>query len=90
MGQEYQKCIGTFLSTIAPFKREGNPNTSWQIIKGNIRDETVKYRKKRAEATPIQQLKINTVAQEQKDKFTHNENFYKTFQIRLKYRQKQV
>ena len=50
-----------FISKSAHIEQETNPNTSWQIIKGNIRDETVIYRKKRAEATPIQQLKINTV-----------------------------
>ena len=44
--QEYQSCIRASISEIANINREANPNTLWEIIKGSIRDETIKYASK--------------------------------------------
>ena len=41
--QEYQNKIKQSIEEIATTNRNTNPNTLWQIIKGTIRNESIKY-----------------------------------------------
>ena len=40
---EYQDKIRKSISEIAEINKNANPNTLWEIIKGGIRDESIKY-----------------------------------------------
>ena len=40
---EYQNKIKQCIEEIATINRDSNPNTLWQIIKGTIRNESIKY-----------------------------------------------
>ena len=40
---EYQNKIKTSIQEIVSFNEQANPNALWEIIKGRIRDETIKY-----------------------------------------------
>ena len=41
--KEYQEKIKQSIQEIANINKESNPNTLWEIIKGTIRNETIKY-----------------------------------------------
>ena len=40
---EYQNKIRKSISEMAEINKNANPNTLWEIIKGGIRDESIKY-----------------------------------------------
>ena len=40
---EYQEMIRTVIGEVAETNKEANPNTLWEVIKGNIRYESIKY-----------------------------------------------
>jgi len=40
---DYQNKIKTSIQEIVSFNEQANPNVLWEIIKGRIRDETIKY-----------------------------------------------
>jgi len=40
---EYQNKIKASIQDIVSFNEHANPNVLWEIIKGRIRDETIKY-----------------------------------------------
>ena len=40
---EYQTIIKKSISDIVDINKDANPNTLWEIIKGTIRNETIKY-----------------------------------------------
>ena len=62
---EYQNIIKTSIQTIAEINANSNPNTLWEIIKGTIRNETIKYssRKKKQDQNKEYQLQaeIDTI-----------------------------
>jgi len=39
----YKNKIKTSIQEIVSFNEQANPNVLWEIIKGRIRDETIKY-----------------------------------------------
>ena len=41
--QEYQNKIKQSIEEVATINRDTNPNTLWQVIKGTIRNESIKY-----------------------------------------------
>ena len=43
LDKEYQNIIKTSIADTVTFNSEANPNILWEIIKGNIRNETIKY-----------------------------------------------
>ena len=43
LDKEYQVIIKRSIQEIVSFNKEANPNILWEIIKGRIRDETIKY-----------------------------------------------
>ena len=43
LDREYQNIIKTSISDTVTFNSSTNPNILWKIIKGNIRNETIKY-----------------------------------------------
>ena len=51
LDNEYQTLIRNSINTIADINKDAHPNTLWEIIKGTIRNETIKYAsyKKRGE-----------------------------------------
>ena len=40
---EYQEMIRTVIGEVAETNKDANPNTLWEVIKGNIRNESIKY-----------------------------------------------
>jgi len=40
---EYQNKIKASIQKIVTFNEHANPNVLWEIIKGRIRDETIRY-----------------------------------------------
>ena len=43
LDEDYQEKIKQSIQEIADINKDANPNTLWEIIKGNIRNETIKY-----------------------------------------------
>ena len=43
LDKEYQEKIKQSIQEIADINKDANPNTLWELIKGNIRNETIKY-----------------------------------------------
>ena len=43
LNPEYQNKIRNSITEIVQFNAEANPNTLWELMKGRIRDETIKY-----------------------------------------------
>ena len=58
LDNEYKEIIKRSVQTIAEINEGSNPNTLWEIIKGTIRNETIKYstKKKRQEQNKEKQL----------------------------------
>ena len=43
LDNEYQQTIKESIKEIATINKDANPNTLWEIIKGTVRNETIKY-----------------------------------------------
>ena len=43
LNEDYQEIIKNSISEIAEINKEANPNTKWELIKGTVRNETIKY-----------------------------------------------
>ena len=43
LDDKYQTCIKRVINDIVQINQGANPNTLWEIIKGSIRNETIKY-----------------------------------------------
>ena len=43
LNEDYQEIIKNSIIEIADINKEGNPNTKWELIKGSVRNETIKY-----------------------------------------------
>ena len=43
LDNEYQQTIKESIKEIATMNKDANPNTLWEIIKGTVRNETIKY-----------------------------------------------
>ena len=61
LDKEYQNIIKTSISDTVTCNIEANPNTLWEVIKGNIRNETIRYatHKKRKDLDREKQLNLN-------------------------------
>ena len=43
LDHEYQQTIKESIKEIATINKDANPNTVWKIMKGTVRNETIKY-----------------------------------------------
>ena len=43
LNTEYQNIIKTSITETALHNKDAKPNILWEVIKGNIRNETIKY-----------------------------------------------
>ena len=61
LDKDYQNIIKTSISDTVNYNNDSNPNTLWEVIKGNIRNETIKYatHKKRSDLDREKQLNLN-------------------------------
>ena len=58
---EYQEKIKQSVQEIANINSEANPNTLWEIIKGNIRNETIKYTSMKKKNTVKLEMQLKTI-----------------------------
>jgi len=60
LDSSYQSKIKNAIKEIVEFNSESNPNIQWELIKGRIRDESIKfatYKKKESRKEEIDNLK---------------------------------
>ena len=43
LDKDYQETVKKSIAEIAEINKEANPNTKWELVKGTIRNETIKY-----------------------------------------------
>ena len=56
---DYQEMIRESINEITTINAEANPNTLWGLIKGAVRNETIKYASKKKKATNKTEDKLN-------------------------------
>ena len=56
---EYQNIIKTAISETVDFNQDSNPNILWEIIKGNIRNETIRYATIKKRKTTEKETELN-------------------------------
>ena len=68
LDSKYQQRIKENINDIANINKDANPNTLWEIIKGTIRNETIKY----ATAKKKQNLQIEEEIERLKNELTRS------------------
>ena len=58
LDQDYQIKIKQSIEEIAEINKDSNPNTLWQIIKGTIRNESIKYTSYKKKTTLTTELNL--------------------------------
>ena len=53
LDNEYQQTIKESIKEIAAINKDANPNTLWEIIKGTVRNETIKYASLKKKKNPL-------------------------------------
>ena len=71
---EYQDKIKQSITEQAEINKEAYPNTLWQIIKGTIRNESIKYTVSKKKNTLKMELKLKTEIDTLEKEFTENPN----------------
>ena len=56
---EYQEIIKKNVNETVLINKESNPNTLWELIKGTVRNETIKYASKKTKETNKRQLALS-------------------------------
>ena len=68
LNEDYQEIIRNSISEMAEIIKEGNPNTKWELIKGTVRNETIKYATYKNKETIKQEKTLtNEITQLQKE-----------------------
>ena len=55
---DYQEIIKSKINEMVSFNKESNPNTLWELIKGTVRNETIKYASNKQKNTKKQESTI--------------------------------
>ena len=55
---DYQDKIKTAIQEVTTINRDANPNTTWELIKGTIRNETIKYTSRKAKLEKEKESKL--------------------------------
>ena len=89
---EYQNTIRKGISDIVEINQGANPNTLWEIIKGTIRNETIKYASIKKKKQNIQEQKIIADIDiiEIQIGNTLNSNILETLTVELEIKKKQL
>ena len=58
LDNEYQEGIRKIITETTTFNENANPNTLWELIKGSIRNETIKYGTKKKKENNNQEIKL--------------------------------
>ena len=58
LDNEYQEGIRKSITETTTFNENANPNTLWGLIKGSIRNETIKYGTKKKKENNNQEIKL--------------------------------
>ena len=58
LDNEYQEGIRKSITETTTFNENANPNTLWELIKGSIRNETIKYGTKKKKENNNQEIKL--------------------------------
>ena len=68
LNEDYQEIIKNSISETAELNKEANPNTKWELIKGSVRNETIKYATyKKKETIKQENTLTNEITQLQKE-----------------------
>jgi exonuclease III len=71
---EYQEKIKTAIQEITTINKDANPNTTWELIKGTIRNETIKFTSKKAKLEKEDESKlISEIKEIEKDIATNKD-----------------
>ena len=60
LDNDYQETVKQSIAEIADINKETNPNTKWELIKGTIRNETIKYATYKKKETNKQEKRLTT------------------------------
>ena len=61
MENDYQDIIKTSIQEIVEINKDANDNVLWQIIKGTIRNETIKYTSKKKKDNVKEEIVLKDV-----------------------------
>ena len=59
LNEDYQETIKKCIAEIAEINKDANPNTKWELIKGTVRNETIKYATFKKKETNKQEKTLN-------------------------------
>ena len=72
MDKDYQETVKKNIAEIAEINKEANPNTKWELIKGTIRNETIKYATYKKRETNKQEKKLTNEINELQNKISES------------------
>ena len=59
LNEDYQETVKKCTAKIAEINKDANPNTKWELIKGTVRNETIKYATFKKKETNKQEKTLN-------------------------------
>ena len=72
MDKDYQETVKKSIAEIAEINKEANPNPKWELIKGTIRKETIKYATIKKKETNKQEKKQTNAINESQNKISES------------------
>ena len=72
MDKDYQETVKKSIAEIAEINKEANPNPKWELIKGTIRKETIKYATIKKKETNKQEKKLTNAINESQNKISES------------------
>ena len=72
LDKDYQETVKKNIAEIAEINKEANPNTKWELIKGTIRNETIKYATYNKKETNKQEKKLTNEINELQNKISES------------------
>ena len=72
LDKDYQETVKKNIAEIAEINKEANPNTKWELIKGTIRNETIKYATYKKKETNKQEKKLTNEINELQNKISES------------------
>ena len=72
MDKDYQETVKKSIAEIAEINKEANTNPKWELIKGTIRKETIKYATNKKKDTNKQEKKLTNEVNESQNKISES------------------
>ena len=72
LDKDYQETVKKNIAEIAEINKEANPNTKWELIKGTIRNKTIKYATYKKKETNKHEKKLTNEINELQNKISES------------------